>query len=282
MKVTVTGGAGELGQFVVRDLIEHGYEVVSVDQRIIKDAPYKQIVADLSDLGQIYGCISGSDAIIHLGAIRAPGANPNEVVFRNNVMGTFNVFEAAACLNLKRVVWASSINVLGFGFAYRKFSPVYLPIDENHPNLPQDCYGLSKLVGEEIAAAFTRRTEIPCVSLRFTWIGNDELYLKYLPGIWKDPGSWRVALWGFVDARDAATACRLSLESEIDGHESMYIGADTTIMKIPSMDLIQEYFPDSEVRKEIKGTSSLFDCRKAKRILGFQPKHHWKDLRDLQ
>jgi nucleoside-diphosphate-sugar epimerase len=274
----VTGGAGELGRFVINDLIIHGHEAVSVDQKTQNGVNYKQIIADISDLGQTYGSMCDTEAVIHLGAIRSPGGHPNEVVFRNNTMGTFNVFEAAAGLKIRKVVWGSSINVLGFGFATKTFSPVYLPIDEDHPCLPQDSYGLSKLVGEEIASAFNRRTGIPSISLRFTWIGYDGSYSKYLSSIWEDPSSGRSSLWGYVDARDAATACRLSLESDIKGHEAMFISADATMMKIPTIELVRDYFSETkEFHGKIEGLSSLFDCTKAKKLLGFQPQHHWKE-----
>ncbi|MDA4131450.1 MAG: NAD(P)-dependent oxidoreductase [Thaumarchaeota archaeon] len=278
MKVLVTGGAGELGQYVINDLISHDYEVVSVDQKTQNGVNYRQIIADISDLGQTYGSMRDADAVIHLGAIRSPGGNPDEVVFRNNTIGTFNVFEAAAGLKVKKVVWASSINVLGFGFATKIFSPVYLPIDEDHPCLPQDSYGLSKLVGEEIAAAFSRRTGIPSISLRFTWIGYDHSYSAYLSSIWENPGRGRPNFWGYVDARDAATTCRLSLESEIQGHEAMYISADTTMMKIPTIELVHDYFSGTkEFHGKMEGLSSLFDCTKAKKLLGFHTEHHWKE-----
>jgi nucleoside-diphosphate-sugar epimerase len=223
--------------------------------------------------------MSDTEAVIHLGAIRGPGGHPDEVVFRNNVMSTFNVFEAAAGLKIRKVVSASSINVLGFGFATKIFSPAYFPIDEDHPNLPQDSYGLSKLVGEEIASAFSRRTGIPSISLRFTWIGYDSSYPNYLSAIWKDPASGRSSLWGFVDARDAATACSLSLESDTKEHEAMYISADNTMMKIPTAKLIHDYFPETkEFHSKIDGLSSLFDCTKAKKLLGYKPEHHWKEF----
>ena len=274
----MTGSAGELGKYVTKELIENGYEVVGTDLRLPGKLDYKFILSDLTDLGQVHGCMVGADAVIHLGAIRSPGGQPNEIVFGNNVLSTFNVLEAAANLGLKKVVFASSINVLGFGFATKYFLPKYMPIEEYHPLLPQDCYGLSKVVGEEICAACTRRTGMPTISLRFMWITYSELYSKNLPVMWKDPANGRSSLWSYIDGRDAANSCRLSLEAEVDGHEAFFIAAEDTYMKIPTMDLIRDFLPEiSDFRRDIPGTSSIFDCSKAKRLLSFHPAYHWKD-----
>src|SRR5260370_19292741 len=123
----------------------------------IKDAEIRTIAADLSDLGQTYGALAGADAVIHLAAIPAPVGLPPEVVYRNNVISQFNVFEAAATLGIRRIVYASSISALGFPYQHRWSEPLYVPIDEEHPLLAQDCYALSKAHGEEVGAAFCRR-----------------------------------------------------------------------------------------------------------------------------
>jgi nucleoside-diphosphate-sugar epimerase len=210
--------------------------------------------------------MTGVDAVIHLGAIRSPSGHPNEVVFRNNVISTYNVLEAAANLQVSRVVFASSINVLGLGFATKLFSPQYFPIEENHPLKPQDCYSLSKVVGEEICMASSRRTGISTVSLRFMWIGYPNTYADFLSSIWKDPVRGRPMLWSYIDARDAAASCRLSLEAPIKGHEAFFISADETFMKTPTNLLIRDFVPEvKDFRGELMETSSVFDCTKAKK-----------------
>ena len=68
-----------------------------------------------------------------------------------NVLSTYNVLEACAVLNINKVVVASSESSYGICFASDFFAPKYLPIDEAHPQLPEDSYGLSKVVNEVTA-----------------------------------------------------------------------------------------------------------------------------------
>ena len=98
----------------------------------------------MQDLGHVLGVMHGQDAVVHLAAIPAPGHHPSEMVFRNNVMSTFNVLEAATLLNVRNLVLASSISALGLAYRHRDFNPLRIPVDETHPLLSQDCYGLSK------------------------------------------------------------------------------------------------------------------------------------------
>ena len=116
-RVVVTGGAGKAGRAVVRDLLEHGYDVVNVD--LFRDSELteqQQLVADLTDYGEAVDALKGADAVVHLAAIPAPGLKPDELTFRVNTTSTYNVFAAAQLLGLRRVVWASSETTLGLPF----------------------------------------------------------------------------------------------------------------------------------------------------------------------
>ena len=76
-----------------------------------------------------------------MAAIPAPGHHPAEVVFRNNVMSTFNVLEAATLLNVRNLVLASSISALGLAYRHRDFNPLRIPVDETHPLLSRTATG---------------------------------------------------------------------------------------------------------------------------------------------
>lgn len=278
MRVAVTGSSGELGKTVTKELLENGYDVIGIDQRPGEKPGPNFILADLADAGQAYGSVYNSDAVVHLGAIRIPGGHPDEVVFRNNVLSTFNVVEAAAKLKLEKVIFASSINVFGFGFASRPFSPAYLPLDEDHPQLPQDPYGLSKVVGEEICAACSRRTGLTAISLRFTWVAYPQTYPEYIPSTWKDPSKGIPSFWSYVDARDCARTIRSCLEKELEGHQAFMIAAEDTFMKTPTSELVKTFFPDlADIRKPLDGNTSMIDTTKAQRTLGFKTQHQYRD-----
>src|SRR5690242_5784873 len=115
-KIVVTGGSGKAGRAVVRDLLEHGYQVLNADVVPSREARAPFLRAELTDLGQTYEALKGAEAVVHLAAIPAPGLQTDEVTFRVNMTSTYNVFSAATSLGLERVVWASSETTLGLPF----------------------------------------------------------------------------------------------------------------------------------------------------------------------
>jgi nucleoside-diphosphate-sugar epimerase len=132
MTLVVTGGSGAMGRTVVRDLIARGYAVRSVDRVPAPDLACPQMVADLTDLGGVYGALRGGEAVLHLAAIPDPGGQPDEVVFGNNVRSTFNILLAAETLGITRVIWASSVCAVGVPYDPPHTLPQYLPLDEVH------------------------------------------------------------------------------------------------------------------------------------------------------
>jgi nucleoside-diphosphate-sugar epimerase len=273
-RVVVTGGAGKAGRAVVRELIEHGYDIVSVD--LVRDPSLKdeqQLVADLTDYGETVDALKGADAVVHLAAIPAPGLKSDELTFRVNTTSTYNVFAAAPILGLERVVWASSETTLGLPF--EREQPRYAPIDEEHPLLPESSYALSKVVSEEMARQFSRWNGIPHVGLRFSNVMEPHDYERF-PGFWRDPELRRWNLWGYVDARDVAQSCRLALEADLAGAEAFIIAAADTVMNRPSADLMAEVFPDVELRG-VAEFGTLLSIDKARRLLSYEPAFSWRD-----
>ena len=270
----MSGGAGKAGRAVVRKLIEHGYDIVSVD--LVRDSSLKdeqQLVADLTDYGETVDALKGADAVVHLAAIPAPGLKPDELTFRVNATSTYNVFAAAPILGLERVVWASSETTLGLPF--EREQPRYAPIDEEHPLLPESSYALSKVVSEEMARQFSRWNGIPHVGLRFSNVMEPHDYERF-PGFWDDPELRRWNLWGYVDARDVAQSCRLALEADLAGAEAFIVAAADTVMNRPSADLMAEVFPDVELRG-VAEFGTLLSIDKARRLLGYEPAFSWRD-----
>jgi nucleoside-diphosphate-sugar epimerase len=275
MRVVVTGGSGLAGRAVVEDLAEHGFDVTNVDL-VASDGPVSFRRADLSDLGQAYGCLRGAEAVVHFAAIPRPTYDVPEVVFRTNVMSAFNVLEAAATLRIKRVVYASSVSVLGFPFFERPFAPDYVPIDEAHPLLPQDAYALSKRIGEELADGFARRGRLTVVSLRFPWIHTPRTFAEQLLPLWADPAAGASNLWSYIDTRDVAEAVRLALTAEIGGHEACFVAASDSFMPIPSRVLVTNYYPTTIIQDALTDHASLLSSAKAEALLGYRARHSWR------
>jgi nucleoside-diphosphate-sugar epimerase len=273
MRIVVTGGTGKGGRWVVRDLREHGHEVINAD--LVPDgAPnYEFIQTDLTDLGQVHDVVAGADAIVHFAAIPAPGLRPEGDPFRINTISTWNVFHGASSAGVGRVVWASSETVLGLPFDR---PPDFAPIDESITPRPESSYALSKLVGETLAAQVSRRTAIPFVGLRISNIMEPADYARF-PSWQGDARIRKWNLWGYVDARDVATAARLAVEGSTTGAEVCIVAAADTAMRRDSADLMAEVFPTVPLRRTLAGRETLLAIGHAAELLGYRPAHSWLD-----
>jgi len=279
MKIVVTGGSGQLGSYTVRALIDAGHEVLSLDRAPPAQALCPSWLCDLTRAGDLYQAFAGADAVIHLAAWQAPGLAPDTETFSNNVTASYNVLKAATDLGVHRVVMASSIAAYGFTYAAKMEPPAYLPLDEDYPCTPQDPYGLSKVVGEQLADAFVSHTATTVVSLRLSGVNFDLSYAS-LPQRWADPGARIGTFWSYVDARDAAEACRLAVEtddSKIGGHAVCNISHDISRYREPTAELIARYLPGTEMRDGFSGHFGGLDNSRARAVLGFEAKHHWRD-----
>jgi nucleoside-diphosphate-sugar epimerase len=285
MKVVVTGGSGKAGRAVVRDLLAHGHDVLNVDRvgspdSSSPDSPAPLLLADLTDFGETLEALSGAhsmpgvEAVVHLAAIPSPEHATPDLVFRTNVTSTHTVFAAAARLELKRVVWASSETTLGLPF---DTPPDYARIDEQHELRPESSYALSKVLGEEMARQFNRWTGIPIVGLRFSNVMERHDYERF-PTFWDDPMLRRWNLWGYVDESHVAQSVRLALEADIHGAEAFIIAAADTVMRTPSRELMAQVYPGVPVAANVEGYDTLLAIEKARRMLGYSPDFSWREL----
>jgi nucleoside-diphosphate-sugar epimerase len=272
--VVVTGGSGKLGHVVVRHLTERGWRVRNVDTAPPREPLGAYLHADLTDFGQTVEALAGAAAVVHLAAIPAPGRLPPEATFRLNLASTFNVFQAAALHRMQRVVWASSETTLGLSF--RDHPPRYTPVDEAHYPYPESTYALSKVAGETLADQFARWHGTPHVGLRFSNVMLPEDYARF-PSWQDDPAARAWNLWGYIDARDAAQACRLGLEAEVTGAPAYIIAAADTVMRAPSAQLLETTFPEVPRRRKVHGRATLLSIDRARRELGYDPQFAWQD-----
>jgi nucleoside-diphosphate-sugar epimerase len=273
LKVVVTGASGKAGRAVVRDLLEHEHEVLAVDLVSPAESPATFLLADLTDFGQTVECLAGADAVVHLAAIPASGIHTEETTFRTNTLSTYNVFEAARLLGLRRVVWASSETI--FGLPFEREQPAYAPIDEDHPAYPESSYALSKVLAEELGRQLHRWTGTPYVALRFSNIMEPHDYDRF-PSYWDDPNLRRWNLWGYVDARDVAESCRLALDAAV-GTEHFIVAAADTVMNRPSSELMAEVYPSVPYRPTTGDFDTLLSIQKARTLLGYEPRWSWRD-----
>jgi nucleoside-diphosphate-sugar epimerase len=278
--VVLTGGSGKLGRVCLTDLLQHGYDVTSVDLVRPAEQPSPFVQADLADLGQAMEVLHsvddrhhGIDAVVHLGAVPAPGMQPGGELFRNNTLSTYNVFAAARHFGVRNVVWASSETVLGLPF---DTPPPYVPVDEEYPPRPESSYSLSKAVGEEMARQFCRwEPEMKIIGLRFSNVMLPADYAAF-PSFDADASARKWNLWSYIDARDGAQAVRKALEVRLTGAEVFIIANADTVMSRPVAELVAECYPGVPWQREVGPHDTLLSIEKARQVLGYEPQHSWR------
>ena len=275
MKLLITGGAGKVGQWIVRELLNsEGYEITVLDRTPGPErGAVKYLVGDIQDLGQVIEAMAGAEAVIHLAAIHNPNIATTGITYQTNVLGTFNVHHAAFRLGVKRVVSASSNAIVGWSYGER-FMPDYLPIDEDHPLRPEDVYGLSKEIGETIARSYTRKG-LETVMLRPSGVVSpDELEEMKKDGGRRPTG---FQAYSYIDARDLAVAFRLAVERSIPSGSVLFVVADDSTVAEPLCELYPRVMPSiGDKARRLTGSKGAYSNAFAKELLQWQPVHSWR------
>ena len=274
MRIAITGARGMIGTATVDYCRAKGLDVMAADSvgRPQAGEFTRFLNADLTDAAQVYDVLEGADAVIHLAAIAAQRVFPSAKTFFTNVAMTWNVLEAAARLRIKRVVVASSIQV---NYTITPRNPLrfqYLPLDEDHPVVPHEDYGLSKLVGEVCANTFAEHYGLSVISFRFPFVANAD-WIPQLP--FADPEPMHVALASYLHLQDAAKACYLAATADLppNSHNVLFVTARESCVVLPSREWAAKYQPQAELRGDVQGHSSLVSSARAEKLIGFTPDH---------
>lgn len=287
MRVLVTGSRGKVGAAATAELLHAGHDVIATDlsppvheRDLPGDPAYVQ--ADLTDAGAAHAIVRGVDAVIHTAAIPDPVHHAPHVVFSNNVMSAFNVVEACVRSGVHRLVNLSSEAVPGVIFAERPFLPPYLPIDELTPCHPQDPYGFGKYVSEQWCDAAVHRSDLSVVSIRPSWVQEAGNYERNLGPMIREPHEFSAGFWSYTDNADLAVAIRLAAEVEMRGHEVVYVAQPDNATGRPLRELVAATLPEGsvELRPTDREDASGIDSTRARDLLGWNPRHSWRDVLD--
>lgn len=286
MRVLVTGGSGNVGGYVLDELVgKHDITIMDMKASLKHpDLPLMKI--DLMDAEATLDSVKGFDAVIHLAAIPNPSRDPGDRVLHVNTVSTYNLMEAVRLNGIPKVVYASSESASGFGIHNVFHKPMYLPIDEKHPSWPHETYSLSKYFGEVICQEYAHAYGMKVIALRYTWVWfrEDGDAMKNLVNHVQANGG--EGFGAYVFAEDVAQAFKLSLDYAFIGDEyfqSFYITADDALITINDLDQIMKIYPvdgppiDGEYFAD-HPKGSFFSIEKAKKLLGYKPKHSWKEL----
>jgi nucleoside-diphosphate-sugar epimerase len=279
--VVVTGGLGRSGRWIV-DRLASEYEVICVDLEQpgfeIDPAPNVDFRAvDLTDRGEVFELIDESDpdGVVHWGAIPAPERHSGGRVFENNTQGAYNVLLAAGQVGAT-VVQASSESAYGFPFASEPFLPEELPITEAHPLRPEDPYGTSKVIAEEVAEMVTRRYGTPIASIRPSWIQYPGEYACRESENTDDLADGAGNFWSYVDVRDVAGIVGAALDADLGGHEAFNAMAAENYLDRPTREVLEEFFGEIPEKCAVDGEGSAFSTTKAADGLDWTPAHDWR------
>ena len=284
MKIAVTGGTGSwdrgVGPVVIAALEAAGHTVTNLDRAVpggIERSGF--IKVDLTDYGATFAALHGHDAVVQLAANGEPDWDhlSGAARFHVNTLIAYNVFQAAAHLGIKRVVWASSETVLGFPFTT---PPTLLPTIDEDPPIPTSSYGISKAVTEDLARHMARAYGVTFVGLRFSNIFYDApghvTGYDRLPKIWADPMGKRFDLWAYVDARDVAQSCLKALTADLTGAPVMTIAAPDTLMTQTNEELLAMAFPNCQLRPGTGPHDTLISIETARKLIGYEPEWTWR------
>ncbi len=293
MRIFFTGGSGKAGRHVIAHLVERGYTVTNADLAPLNMPGVADLRIDLTDAGHVFNALyafargeeqeagTGTpryDAIVHFAAVPSLMLRPDNETYQVNVASTYNILDAAAKLGIKKVIFASSETTYGICFYDGEKKPAYIPIDEKHPTIPQDSYAMSKVVNEVTARSFQERTGFDIYGLRINNVIEPHEYAEKFPPFMKDAELRRRNIFAYIDARDLGHMVDRCLQTDGLGYEVFNVSNDDMSVSLTSDEVIARFYQGVAKRRDMGRDETFFANDKAKRMLGFAPKHSWREV----
>jgi nucleoside-diphosphate-sugar epimerase len=291
MRIFFTGGSGKAGRHVAPYLAEQGHQVTNADLVPLAHPEVTDLRVDLTDVGETYSALAGLasldeldlpakptyDAVVHFAAIPAIGIRSDVATYATNVLSTYNVLEAATRLGVRKVVFASSETTYGICFAQGERRPLYLPVDEEHPTVPEDSYAMSKVAGEVTARSFQARTGADIYGLRINNVIEPHEYAELFPPFLDDPALRRRNVFAYIDTRDLGQMVQRCLTTDGLGYEVFNVANADMSVSATTQEVRERFYDGVEVRREMGRDETFYAIDKARDLLGFAPEHSWRD-----
>ncbi len=291
MRILFTGGSGKAGRHVVPYLLEQGHQVLNVDLTPLLHPGVDNLIADITDSGQMFNAMSSYtglheleggegipkfDAVVHFAAVPRILIKPDNETFRVNTVGTYNVIEAAMKLGIQKIIIASSETTYGICFADGVTDPKVLPLEEDYDVDPMDSYGLSKVLNEKTARSFQLRSGYDIYALRIGNVIEPHEYQELFPHYFKHPEVRRRNAFCYIDARDLGQIVDLCLKKDGLGYQVFNAGNDHNGAILTNKELLERFFPNVPLSRELDEHEALFSNRKIREVLGFKEQHNWR------
>ncbi|WP_028471725.1 NAD-dependent epimerase/dehydratase family protein [Nocardioides alkalitolerans] len=297
MRIFFTGGSGKAGHHVAPYLAAQGHQVVNADLTPLGHPDVTDLRVDLTDAGEVYSALAGVptpgdfddtgldltrgsayDAVVHFAAVPRPQVVPDATTYATNVLSQYNVFEAATRLGIRKVVFASSETTYGVCFGQGDRTPLYVPVDEEHPVVPEDSYAMSKVAGEVTARSFHARTGADMYGLRINNVIEPHEYAEMFPAFLEDPALRRRNVFAYIDVRDLGQMTLRCLETDGLGFEIFNVANADMSVAATTQEVIERFYAGVEVRREMGRDETFYSIDKARDLLGFAPQHSWRDV----
>lgn len=293
MRILFTGGAGKAGRHVVPYLVARGHRVLNLDLVPLEADGVDNLIVDLTDAGQVFSAMQSYagfdelergqglpafDAVVHFAAVPRILIKPDTETFRVNTVSTFNVMEAAVKAGVRKVVFASSETTYGVCFADGRRLPDYLPVDEDHPTVPEDAYACSKVCNEATGRSFHARWGIDVYGLRINNVIEPQEYATNFPAYVADPALRERNIFAYIDARDLGQMVDCCLRVDGLGYEVFNVSNDDLSVALSNAEVRERFYKRVPVKREMGAWETFYSNAKAQRMLGFRPAHSWRDV----
>ena len=293
MRIFFTGGSGKAGRHVAPMLAEAGHRVTNADLEPLDHPGVQDLRIDLTDGAQVYSALRAPsgfdelepedgppryDAVVHFAAIPRILLVPDAETFRINAMSTYNVLEAAANYGIPKVIFASSETTYGICFHQGEKKPDYVPVDEEHPTIPQDSYAMSKVANEACARSFQARTGADIYGLRINNVIEPHEYAQMFPDFLENPGKRRRNVFAYIDVRDLGHLVLRCLKTDGLGYEVFNVANADMSVAAKTDEIAARFYEGVPLKREMGPDETFYDIAKARRMLAWEPRHSWRDV----
>ena len=291
MRILFTGGAGKAGRHAVPYLLAQGHSVLNVDLTPLDHPGVENRLADITDAGQMFDVLSSYasfdeldpgtgvpkfDAVVHFAAVPRILLKSDNECYRVNTIGTYNVIDAAVKYGIRKIIFASSETTYGVCFADGERKPEYLPIDENHPTIPEDSYATSKVVNEVTARSFQLRSGFDIYGIRINNVIEPHEYEQDFPAYIENPKLRRRNIFAYIDARDLGQLVDKCLKTDGLGFQIFNASNDDHSVDLSTREIIEQFYEGVPLTKKMGENETFYSNAKAKEMLGFAPEHNWR------
>ena len=291
MRVLFTGGAGKAGRHAIPYLLDQGHRVLNVDLLPLEHPGVDNRVVDLTDAGQVFDVLASYanfdelepgtgvpafDAVVHFAAVPRILLKSDNECFRINALSTYNIIDAAVKYGIRKIIFASSETTYGVCFADGERKPEYLPIDEDHPTIPEDSYAMSKVANEVTARSFQRRSGFDIYGLRINNVIEPHEYAQNFPDYAENPAVRRRNIFAYIDARDLGQMVDRCLKTDGLGFEIFNVSNNNHSVDLTTSEIADRFYQGVPLTRDMAEDETFYSNRKAKELLGFRPAHNWQ------